>query len=232
MTKIVTTSGTTGKPKRVELSAEVLQARVDLTTVAKGKNIADCKVIHVGMSEKSSAFARFKEWGEQTGKKIIGVIPLDQIVSTFQNEGVDAINAAPAYLVRVAQLFEATGQSANLKQVVSGHATMNRKDAVYIQRWLGKDLQVGYGATEIGTICTGTAEEIADTAGCVGFPLPGIQVEIVNGDEIRIKSENTMVSGYIDNPEMTAKHFKDGWFYPGDKGYFTKDGRLVITKNR
>lgn len=232
MSKIVTTSGTTGTPKRVELTPEILKARADLTTVAKGKNIADCKVIHVGMSESSSAFARFKEWGDKTGKTIIGLIPIDQMVSTIRRLNIDAINAAPAYLVRVAQLFEATGQSANLKQVISGHATMSRKDAIYIQKWLGKDLQVGYGATEIGTICTGTAEEVADVPGCVGFPLPGIQVEIVNGDEIRIKSESTMVTEYIDNPEMTAKHFKDGWFYPGDKGYFTKDGKLVITKNR
>lgn len=232
MSIIVSTTGTTGQPKRVELSKEILQARADLTTIAKGKNIADCKVIHVGMSEKSSAFARFKEWGDQNGKKIIGILPLDQIVVTILRERVDAINAAPAYLVRVAQLFEATGHSADLKQVVSGHATMNRRDAVYIQKWLGKNLQVGYGATEIGTICTGTAEEIADTPGCVGFPLPGVQVEVVDGDTIRIKSPTTMVTEYIDNPEMTAKHFKDGWFYPGDKGYFTSDGRLVITKNR
>lgn len=229
---IVSTTGTTGEPKRVELTDEILQARVDLTTVAKGKNIADCKVIHVGMSEKSSAFARFKEWGDQTGKKIIGIIPVDKIVETFEKEKVDAINAAPAYLVRVAQLFEALGKPANLKQVVSGHASMPRKDALYIQKWLGKDLQIGYGATEIGTICTGTAEEVGDIPGCVGKPLPGIEVEIVDGDAIRIKSPSTMVTEYVNNPQMTAKHFKDGWFYPGDRGYFTPDGRLVITKNR
>lgn len=232
MPTIVTTSGTSGKPKRVELSDEVLQARADLTTIAKGKNIADCKVIHVGMSEKSSAFARFKLWGEQNGKKIIGSIPLDKMLVTILRERIDCINAAPGYLVRIAQLFEESGHSANLKQVVSGHATMSNKDATYIQKWLGKDLQVGYGATEIGTICTGTAEEIADTPGCVGFPLPGIQVEIVDSDVIRIKSESTMANEYIDDPEMTSKHFRDGWFYPGDRGYFTKDGRLVITKNR
>ena len=229
---IASTTGTTGNPKSVELTEEILQARVDLTTVAKGKNIANCKVIHVGMSERSSAFARFKEWGEQTGKKIIGIIPYDKIVEKFAKENVDGINAAPGYLIAVAKLFQATGKSANLKQVVSGHATMNRSDAIFIQTWLGKDLQVGYGATEIGTICTGTAEEVADTPGCVGKPLPGIQVEIVNGDEIRIKSPSTMVTEYIDNPQATAKHFRDGWFYPDDKGYFTKDGRLVITKNR
>ena len=88
---IASTTGTTGNPKSVELTEEILQARVDLTTVAKGKNIANCKVIHVGMSERSSAFARFKEWGEQTGKKIIGIIPYDKIVETFEKEAVDAI---------------------------------------------------------------------------------------------------------------------------------------------
>ena len=232
MAIIVSTSGTSGNPKRVELSKEILQARADLTTIAKGKNIADCQVIHVGMSEKSSEFARFKELGDQTGKIIIGIIPLDQMVATILRERIDAINAAPAYLVRVAQLFEATGHSANLKQVISGHATMSNKDAVYIQKWLGRDLQVGYGCTEIGTVCTGTAEEISDTPGCVGFPVPGVQVEIVEGNVIRIKSESTMVTEYIDNPQKTSEHFKDGWFYPGDRGYFTKDGRLVITKNR
>lgn len=232
MSVIVTTSGTTGKPKRIELTEDILRARADLTTIAKGKNIADCKVIHVGMSEKSSAFARFKEWGDQTGRRIIGLIALDKMVETIINEQVDCINAAPGYLVRVAQLFEQIGQPANLKQVVSGHAKMNRKDAIYIQKWLGRDLQVGYGCTEIGTVCTGTAEEIAEIPGCVGKPLPGVQVEIVNGDVIRIKSESTMVTEYIDNPEKTAEHFRDGWFYPGDRGYFTKDGKLVITKNR
>ena len=84
MAKIVSTTGTTGTPKRIELSKEVLQARADLTTIAKGKNIADCQVIHVGMSEKSSAFTRFKEWGEQTGKKIIGIIPLNEMVDIWK----------------------------------------------------------------------------------------------------------------------------------------------------
>jgi long-subunit acyl-CoA synthetase (AMP-forming) len=41
-----------------------------------------------------------------------------------------------------------------------------------------------------------------------------------------------MVTGYIDDPKNTAEYFKDGWFYPGDKGYFTKNGKLVISKNR
>ena len=76
-----------------------------------------------------------------------------------------------------------------------------------------------------------TAEEIADIDGCVGFILPGVQVEIVNGDEIRIKTP-VMITEYVDNPSETAKHFRDGWFYPGDRGYLTKDNRLVITKTR
>jgi long-subunit acyl-CoA synthetase (AMP-forming) len=174
---------------------------------------------------------RYKAWAEQNNKKIVEPVSSDKIVDTFKNESVDALIGAPGLLKLVAQLFEKTGQSANLKQVVSGHATLNRSDALYIQKWVSKDLQVGYGCTEIGTVCSSTAEEVADIPGCVGKPVEGVTVEIVDGDNIRIKSP-TMVTSYVDYEEMDALHFKNGWFYPGDKGYFTKDGRLVITKNR
>ena len=233
MSVIVSTSGTSGDyGKQVDLKDDILQARVDLTTVAKGKNIGACKVLYIAKAESSSSYQRFKAWATQTGKKIVPVVEASKIVATFKSEKVDAIDAAPGYLVMVASLFEKTGKSANLKQVVSGHAAMDRNDASYVQKWLGKDLQIGYGCTEIGTVATGTAEEVADTPGCVGKVLPGITVEIVDDGYIRIKSSTTMATEYVDDPEMTAKYFRDGWFYPGDKGYFTKDGRLVITETR
>lgn len=228
---VVSTSGTSGLAKEVILTPEIMAARVAMTEKANGKNIADCKVLLVAKSTMSSSFQRYKAWADANNKKVVTDVTFDKVADVIKKENVDAIIAGPGYLVAVAKLFEATGKSANLKQVVSGHSAMPRLQALYIQKWLSKDLQVGYGCTEIGTVCSGTAEEVADTEGCVGKPVEGVTVEIVDGDVIRIKS-STMVSGYDDYVEMDALHFKDGWFYPGDKGYFTKDGRLVITKNR
>ena len=227
---VVSTSGTSGLSKQAVLTPELMALRVETTSKANGKNIADCNVIYVGAAAMASSYQRYKAWSNLNGKKFVEGVSADKIVETLKTENVDCLVGTPGFLKLVASMFEATGQSAGLKQVVSGHAKLNRFDGLYIQRWLGKDLQVGYGATEIGTICSGTFEEVSDIDGCVGKPIEGVTVEIDNG-AIRIKSP-TMITNYDDYAEMDAIHFKDGWFYPGDKGYFTKDGRLVITKNR
>ena len=228
---IVSTSGTSGGAgKQLSISPEIMKLRVDMTDIGKGKNITDCKVVYVAKAVGSSSFQRWKAWAEARGKKVLTVVKPADIIATFAKEKVDAIDAAPGYLVMVAKLYEATGKSANLKQVISGHDKMERSDVPYIQKWLGKDVQVGYGCTEIGTVASGSAEEVADIDGCVGKPLEGITVEIDAG-YIRIKSP-TMAENYLDFAEMDAIHFRNGWFYPGDMGYLTSDGRLVITKNR
>lgn len=228
---VVSTSGTTGLSKQAILTPEIMAARVALTDKSNGKNIADCKVIYVAKASMSSSYQRYKAWADSKGKKLVENVSADKIVETFAKEKVDCLIGVPGFLKLVASLYEKTGHSAGLKQVVSGHASLNRFDGAYIQQWLGKDLQVGYGATEIGTICSGSFEEVSDTEGCVGKPVDGVTVEVLEGGVIRVKSP-TMIQGYDDYEEMDAVHFKDGWFYPGDKGYFTKDGRLVITKNR
>jgi long-subunit acyl-CoA synthetase (AMP-forming) len=228
---VVSTSGTSGLSKQITLTPEIMAARIAMTEKANGKNIADCKVLCVAKSNSSSSYQRYKAWADSKGKKIITDVLIGNAVETFKREGVDALIAGPGYLKAVAQQFEKTGKSAGLKQAVSGHSSMPRLDAIYIQKWLAKDLQIGYGCTEIGTVCSGTAEEVADVEGCVGKPVEGVTVEIVDGDTIRIKSP-TMATEYVDYAEQDAINFKDGWFYPGDRGYFTQDGRLVITKTR
>lgn len=228
---IVSTSGTGGLAKHAILTPEIMALRVASTDKANGKNIADCEVIYVASAAMASSFQRYKAWADAKGKKLVSNIPADKIVETFKSEKVDGLIGTPGFLKLVASMFEATGQSADLKQVVTGHAKLSRADGIYIQQWLGKDIQVGYGSTEIGTICSGAFEEVSDVDGCVGKPIEGVTVEIVDGEVIRVKSP-TMITEYINNPQADTIHFRNGWFYPGDKGYFLADGRLVITKNR
>ena len=77
-----------------------------------------------------------------------------------------------------------------------------------------------------------------DVTGAVGFVLPGINVQVVDegatplprGTEgiLRIKSEYG-AREYLDDPEESARVFRDGWFYPGDLGYLTEQNMLVIS---
>jgi fatty-acyl-CoA synthase/long-chain acyl-CoA synthetase len=65
---------------------------------------------------------------------------------------------------------------------------------------------------------------------------PGIEVETMDEDErpvlaapgrLRIRGD-AVVEGYLGDPEMTRRHFQNGWFYPGDLAILQTRRRLQI----
>ena len=118
-----------------------------------------------------------------------------------------------------------------IRLLIAGGAAMSR-DAIQGFLDLGINLLQGYGLTETSPVVAGENDKFK-RCGSVGFPLPGIDVKIVNPNnegigEIAVKAPTVML-GYVDNPEATAEVLKDDWFYTGDLGYFDKDGFLFIT---
>lgn len=102
---------------------------------------------------------------------------------------------------------------------------------------LTSDLWTGYGATESSRITAGPARAQADTPGAVGWVVAGAEVEIIEPDgqpapdgtsgELRVRGVRT-ADGYIDNPEATQAAFRDGWYYTRDLARRLPDGRIVI----
>jgi len=97
-------------------------------------------------------------------------------------------------------------------------------------------LYVRYASTESGAISmAGPGEH--DEAESVGRPLPGVELQIVDGDDnvlpagksgrIRLRAAG-MATGYLDGGEQTASRFRDGWFWPGDIGTLRDDGSLIV----
>jgi long-chain acyl-CoA synthetase len=96
---------------------------------------------------------------------------------------------------------------------------------------LGIPVGNGYGCTEAGT--TITVNDLkpfrSDT---VGKPLPGMEVRIANPSaegigEVRVRSR-TLMSHYLDDPEMTAETIVDGWLMTGDLGRLGPSGHLQL----
>jgi len=96
---------------------------------------------------------------------------------------------------------------------------------------LGIPVANGYGCTEAGT--TITLNDLrpfrADT---VGKPLPGMEVRVVNSDaegigEVAVRGK-TVMSRYLDDPEMTAETIAGGWLFTGDLGRMDSDGHLQL----
>ena len=89
----------------------------------------------------------------------------------------------------------------------------------------------GYGCTEAGTVIT-VNDFRPFRADTVGKPLPGIEVKILKPDaegigEVAVRS-NTVMSHYLDEPEMTAETIVDGWLLTGDLGRLDATGHLQL----
>jgi long-chain acyl-CoA synthetase len=96
---------------------------------------------------------------------------------------------------------------------------------------LGIPVANGYGLTEAGTAIT-VNDLRPFRADTVGKPLPGMEVRIVNPDtegigEVSVRSK-TIMSGYLNEPELTAETIVDDWLMTGDLGRFDSDGHLQL----
>jgi long-chain acyl-CoA synthetase len=85
----------------------------------------------------------------------------------------------------------------------------------------------GYGLTETSAAAT-INNRTTNRLGTVGKPIPGVEVRIADDREILIRGP-TVSPGYLDNPELNARSFADGWFRSGDVGFFDADGFLHIS---
>ena len=106
----------------------------------------------------------------------------------------------------------------------------------------GCDLAQIYGMTETGNCAVSllpeahksTNKEILKAA---GKPFPGVSIKIIDSEgkelscsqvgEVCIKSPANMI-GYCKLPEATAKTLIDGWIHTGDAGYFDEEGYIYI----
>jgi long-chain acyl-CoA synthetase len=96
---------------------------------------------------------------------------------------------------------------------------------------LGIPVANGYGLTEAGTVIT-LNDFTPFRADTVGKPLPGTQVRIANPDsdgigEVAVCGP-TVMSHYLNDPELTAETIVDGWLMTGDLGRLDADGHLRL----
>jgi long-chain acyl-CoA synthetase len=96
---------------------------------------------------------------------------------------------------------------------------------------LGIPVANGYGLTEAGTVIT-LNDFKPFRADTVGKPLPGIEARIVTPDaegigKVAVRSK-TVMSHYLDDPELTAETIVDGWLMTGDIGQIDATGHLRL----
>jgi long-chain acyl-CoA synthetase len=122
------------------------------------------------------------------------------------------------------------GFGGQLRAIFTGGAF---SDPVMLQFFYDLGIQVGngYGLTEAGTAIT-LNDFKPFRSDTVGKPLPGMEVKILNPDaegigHVAVRSQ-TVMSHYLEEPELTAETIVDDWLMTGDLGRFDSMGHLQL----
>ncbi len=124
----------------------------------------------------------------------------------------------------------------HMRLFVSGSAPLLAETHRQFESRTGHRILERYGMTETG-MNTSNPYDGERRAGTVGFPLPGTEVRIMDGEAELPRGEIGMIEvrgpnvfeGYWNMPEKTAEEKRpDGWFITGDLGLIDADGYVSI----
>jgi acyl-CoA synthetase (AMP-forming)/AMP-acid ligase II len=238
--RVILTSGTTGDPKGVAFSHDMLIERIARHNWTFGSAVTTCSRIFVDPGLGTAIGFLF--WLYTLAKGGTVVVRGPDAVETMQSfvlYNVQCMVGSPAALAEFVGYYEsAPTLTAPLDVVLSVGGLLPRSLSERVRARICSNLIACYGSTEANIVATAPAHAIADIAGAVGTITPGVTVGMVDrsgnalpdGHEglVRISGRFT-VAGYRGDPDGSRTAFRDGWFYPGDIGRLTADRLLVLS---
>lgn len=237
---VLYTSGTSGRPKGVMLTAGNIGANV--RQAAEWVDFGPKDAI-LGVLPQFHSF----------GLTVLTMLPLAtgaraiytarfvprKLVDLAREHRPTALVAIPSMYNALRLLKDAAPSDlASLRFAVSGGEPL--PEAVYdgFRDRFGIEINEGYGLTETAPV-TNWCRPYEQRRKCVGKALPGIEQRIVGPDgtvlgpnqdgEVRMRGPNIM-KGYLNLPDETAAVFDEhGFFKSGDMGRLDAEGFLSIT---
>ena len=238
--RICLTSGTTGAAKAVALTHNMLLQRMARFQFALGNRVPNATRLYSDLGIATAAgFIRALLMLSRGGTILYyGATPEDTLQS-FDLYKVDSMAAGPFALAEYLKFYEAHPNfPCNFDHIVCLGGHLSKSLSARVRARMCSHLYSVYGSTEVSTVATAPAHAVADTQGAVGFVVPDASVEIVDASDkvlsdgnsgiVRVRTP-TSVTGYLGDAVELAKAFRDGWFYPGDRGSLTPEGVLVIS---
>jgi long-chain acyl-CoA synthetase len=232
---MLVTSGTSGHPRVVALSAENLSSNIR----------AGCQAHPCGPGETFLSVLPSTHAFELTtgllgplacGASIVfpGSRNPNRLLDLVVGRGIARVNVVPALLsMMVAEIRDSENSPEilvalreRLRSIMCGGAPLAPELAALVVHQ-GLPLWIGYGLTEASPIvAVGPASELPP--GSVGRPLPGVEVRIdEKSGEVLVRGPGVML-GYVRDEAATAATIQDGWLRTGDLGRMDASGCLFI----
>ena len=129
----------------------------------------------------------------------------------------------------------------SLRFALSAGASLPQSTARDFQKKYSIRIRQLYGSTETGVICIHCADDVSRDPNCVGSPIPGVRVRIVDDScqpvphgrtgMLQIVSPFAAIQ-YDDAAQTRESYFTDCSFLPGDLGELSGDGLLTLRGRR
>jgi len=231
---IIYTSGTTGRPKGAVSTHQIIGSQIASLVEAWRWSPADHLLlvlplhhVHGIINGLGSALA------VRATCEILPAFDAERVWERLTSGDVTVFTAVPTIYNRLIASWEAATPEVRqqrsdavrrLRLMMSGSAALPVKT---LERWReisGHTLLERYGMTEIGMALSNSLTGDR-RPGCVGMPLPGVEVRLVDDaghevesgapGELEVRGPSVFLE-YWRRPEETAAAFRDGWFRTGD----------------
>jgi len=233
---IVFTSGSTGKPKGVVLGQQQLAGKLDVLNRLIKLRGDDTVVVALRLS------FIFGIW-----VSLLAILSGARLVvcEKFSADGLAARLAAGASVAAVlptmlrSMVLAPAPPAPRLRSILSGGETLlARLGNETAQAFPAAGIYDLYGLTETGScdFCLSPAE-FAIGLGSIGHPTEQVDYRIVDqqhrpvaagaAGELMIKTPFGML-GYLDEPQLTADSYHEGFFATGDAARVRRDGRVEL----
>ncbi|SDW19272.1 acetyl-CoA synthetase [Ruegeria halocynthiae] len=119
-----------------------------------------------------------------------------------------------------------------LRSVASGGEPLGAEMLAWGQQAFGLTINEFYGQTECNMVVSSCSESFRVRPGCIGKPVPGHEVAVIDEDGNPTKEEGdvavrrgsaSMMLEYWNRPEATAEKFLGDWLITGDRGVWEGD---------
>lgn len=238
--RIILTSGSTGVAKGVSFThGQIFEknARLDYTRLDRWSRSARL-FCDLGLSSSLGFYYVLYMLCRGGMIMLMGADTLGtlQALNLFEMEG---MATSPYGLAEYLKFYESQPTfSCNFDYVLVAGGALTKQLAARAWARMTPNLITTYGAAETGAIASGDARVTTEVPGAVGFILPEAEAQIVDeadrpllrGKEgiVRVRTAQA-ADCYLGDPATSARHFREGWFYPGDVGYLREDDLLVVT---